>query len=386
MGSDRLLPSREDRPRLVILVNPDWFFLSHFADRALAARHSGYEVTVLTTDTGSARRITELGLGFSPIAMSRHGVAPSGQLRTLWLLWRQYRHLRPDLVWHIGIKSIVFGTLAARLAGVASIINAPVGMGFVFAGESVKARLLRPAVLLALKKLLNPVGSKVIFENGDDLDDLVRAGAVRASDAVLIRGAGVDVEHYAPTAEPVGTPVVLFAARLIWEKGVGVLVDAARLLAGEGIKAQFVIAGGIDRASSSAVPEAQLRGWEAEGIVRWLGACTDMASVLSSCHVFCLPTYYREGLPKVLLEAMACGRPCVTTDAPGCREAIHHDDNGLLVPTKDAVALAAALRHLIENPEIRERMGRRGRQRVIESFTLDQVISETLEVFDSSVR
>lgn len=372
--------------RLAVMVNPDWFFLSHFVDRTVAARRAGYDVTVITTDTGRMQQISDLGLPVVSIAMSRHGLAPIAQLRTFWLLWRGYRHLRPDLAWHIGLKSIVFGTAAARLTGVSRIVNAPVGMGFVFAASTLKARILRPLVFLALRRFLNPPRSQVIFENPDDMATLVQTGAVRAQDAVLIQGAGVDVTRYVPEPEPAGTPVILFAARLIREKGAAILVAAARILREQGVEARFLIAGGIDKDSSSAIPETELRKWENEGLVEWLGTCTDMPATLSRCHIFCLPTYYREGLPKVLLEAMACERPCITTDAPGCRDAVRHDDNGLLVPQKDPHALAAAIRYLVDNAHVRRRMGKRGRQIVLDEFANDQIVAETLGVFAAGSR
>lgn len=378
--------ARPEKPRLVVLVNPDWFFLSHFVERALAAKRAGYDVFVLCSDTGNGKIIEELGIRFIPIGMSRHGLAPWRQLRTLWCVRREYKRLRPSLVWQIGLKPIVLGSLAAISAGVAKVVNAPVGMGFVFAGASLKARTLRPVVLWALKHLLNPPGSRVVFENGDDLREMVRIGAVRSNAAVLIRGAGVDIERYTPEPEPEGVPVVLFAARLIWEKGVGVFVDAARILRAQGIEARFLVAGGVDHESSSAVPESQLRDWEAEGTITWLGARRDMARVIADCNLFCLPTHYREGLPKVLLEAMACGRACIATDAPGCREAITDGDNGLLVPVRDAQALAQALRHLLERPELRRRMGERGRERVEGQFSQERVIAETLDVYESLLR
>lgn len=378
--------ARPDKPRLVVLINPDWFFLSHFVERALAAKRAGYDVVVLCSDTGNGKQIEELGIRFVPIGMSRHGLAPWQQLRTFWRVRREYKRLRPSLVWQIGLKPIVLGSLAAISAGVTKVVNAPVGMGFVFAGDSLKARILRPVALLALKRLLNPSGSKVVFENDDDLREMVRIGAVRRDAAVLIRGAGVDIERYAPAPEPTGVPVVLFAARLIWEKGVGVFVNAARILRAQGVEARFLVAGGVDHESSSAVPESQLRDWEAEGTITWLGARRDMARVIADCNLFCLPTHYREGLPKVLLEAMACGRACVATDAPGCREAITDGDNGLLVPVRDADALARALRHLLETPELRRRMGERGRERVEGEFAQERVIAETLDVYESLLR
>ena len=368
---------------LTVLIASDWFFLSHFIARALAAKRMGYNVTVLCEDTGRGEEIKSAGLSFIPLKLQRHGVGLAGILGMIFRVWRIYRRIKPGVVWQIGLKPIVLGSLAAKLACVKGLVNAPVGMGFVFASESWKARFLRPLLSLALKSLLNPPGSKVVFENSDDLRDLLRSGAVRSEDASLIRGAGVNIEQYVPTPEPDETPVVLFAARLIWEKGVGVFVNAARSLGKQGVKAHFMIAGGVDRESSSAVPEAQLREWEAEGVITWLGARKDMAQVLANCNVFCLPTYYREGLPKVLLEAMACGRACVATEAPGCREAVRHGDNGLLVPIKDAEALAAALRCLVENAPLRRRMGERGRERALTEFAQERVIADTLDVFES---
>ena len=176
---------------------------------------------------------------------------------------------------------------------------------------------------------------------------------------------------------------VLQGGRLIWEKGVGLFVEAARFLKGRGVAARFVIAGGVDLDSSSAVPESQLRAWEAEGVVEWLGPRRDMPNILASCHVFCLPTWYREGLPKVLLEAMACERAVVTTDAVGCREAVTHMDNGLLVPPKDPNALANALELLLNDPELRRRLANRGRERAINEFATEKVCEQTLAVFRS---
>jgi glycosyltransferase involved in cell wall biosynthesis len=369
----------------MVLVNPDWFFLSHFVERALAARHAGFDVSVMCSDTGSGRQIEELGLRLIPVCMSRHGLAPIEQLRTLWQVHQEYKRRRPSLVWQIGLKPIVLGTLAAKFAGVNKVVNAPVGMGFVFASDSLKARLLRPFGLWALRYLLNPRRSKVVFENKDDLRELIDIGAVRSDDAILIRGAGVDLQKYQPTPEPEGLPVVLFAARLIWEKGIGVFIDAARLLHAQNVEARFLVAGGVDHGSSSAVSELQMRAWEAECAITWLGARRDMAHVIAGCNLFCLPTY-REGLPKVLLEAMACGRACVATDVPGCREAIRDGDNGLLVPARDAEALARAIRHLLERPELRRKMGIRGRERAEMEFAREKVNAETLEVFQALLR
>lgn len=373
-----------DLKKLAIFVNQDWFFLSHFLERALAAKNSGFSVVVICPDSGSASKIIGYGLRHLPIELKRQDANPYRQIKTLLSLRAAYKAEKPDLIWQIGLKPLLLGSCANILAGMSSgIVNAPVGMGFVFAGGSAKARLLRPVVRLALRWLLNPSRSKVVFENGDDMREMISRGAVREIDSVLIRGAGVDLTRYRASVEPEGMPVVLFAARLIWEKGVGLFVEAARLLKARGFAARFVIAGGVDADSSSAVPESQLRAWEAGGIVEWLGPRQDMPEVLASCHVFCLPTWYREGLPKVLLEAMACERAIVTTDAVGCREAVTHMENGLLVPPKDVNALADALQLLLNDSALRRRLAKRGRQRAVNEFGTEMVCEQTLAVFKS---
>lgn len=376
--------SIQGQGRLFILINQDWFFLSHFVDRALALQRDGYQVTVICPDSGRAREIIGLGLDYLPLSLQRHGTNPLGELRALLQLRRAYRDLRPDMAWHIGLKAIVLGTLASVWAGRSGgIVNAPVGMGFVFASNGLVARILRPAVRTALRFLLNPKQSRAVFENADDMRELINARAVHKRDAVLIRGAGVDLGDYAPTAEPDGVPVVLFASRLIWEKGVGVFAAAAKLLHDRGFEARFVIAGRIDGDSSSAVPKAQLLDWQSEGTLEWIGPRQDMPNVLASCTIFCLPTWYREGLPKVILEAMACQRAVVTTDTVGCREAVTNMSNGLLVPPKDAAALAAALEALLQNPVLRQRLAKRGRARAVEEFGTEAVCGQTLDVFRS---
>lgn len=367
--------------RLAILVNRDRFFLSHFIERALAAREAGYRVFVLSPDTGEAKKIVAAGLEFLPLPMSRHSAGAGSAMRTVWAIARAYRQIRPDVCWQIGLKPLLLGTLAAKWTGGCRLVNAPVGMGFVFSSDSLKARLMRLPMRLGLRALLNPRGSKVVFENPDDLTELLKCRAVRPQDAVVIRGAGVNLKAYAARAESENVPVVLFAARLIWEKGVGEFVSAARLLRARGCRARFQIAGGVDRDSSTAVPEAQLHAWVREGVVEWLGPRNDMPQVLSASNIFCLPSWYREGLPKVILEAMACGRAVVSTDMPGCREAVRHGENGLLVPPKDAHALAEALAILLADPALRHLLGERGRRRAEAEFSSERVCQETLRVF-----
>jgi glycosyltransferase involved in cell wall biosynthesis len=369
------------KPKLAMAIVEDWFFLSHFLERALAAREAGYDVTVLANDNGRAAEIRAAGLGFEAIPLKRRGLGPWGEFKTWRAIFLAYRRLRPDLVHQVGLKPILYGSLAARLIGLRSVINAPVGMGFVFTSQSFKSRLLRPLVQLALRALMNPRDSKVVFENSDDLNASVAAGVVRAPDAVLIRGSGIDVAAFpVPTHQADGPPVVSLVSRMLWDKGIGEFVEAARMLRAQGVAARFWLVGASDPQNPASIDDDQLRRWREEGPVEWLGHRDDIAAILAQSQIACLPSY-REGLPKSLLEAMAAGLPIVSTDAPGCREAVRDGQNGLLVPPRDSAALAAALRRLIEDPGLRDRLGAAGRQRAEREFATSIVIAQTLAVY-----
>ena len=369
--------------RIAFVVNRDRFFLSHFLERALSARDAGHEVVVLAPDTGSGRAIEAAGLRFVPVGMTRHGVSMAHLWAEVRSMRALYRQIRPDIVHHFGLRPIVVGTLAARFGAGPKIVNAPVGMGFAFASSSWKARLIRYPLLALLRIALNPRGSRVVFENAEDRAEMMRLGAVRGADAVVIRGAGVDVERFVPTPEPQGRATVLFAARLIREKGVGIFVDAARLARARGFDARFVIVGEVDRSSSTAVPESQLRAWADDGLIEWWGYRDDMPDVLAAATIFCLPTWYREGMPKVVLEAMACARAVVTTDVVGCREAVEHGVSGLLVPPKDPAALTEAIGALLGDAALRRRLAENARRRAVEEFSSERVIRETLALYRS---
>ncbi|MFA7268815.1 MAG: glycosyltransferase family 4 protein [Sterolibacterium sp.] len=372
----------DKRPHLLFLVTEDWFFCSHFLDRAVAARTAGYRVSVATRVDRHGERITAHGLGLIPLRLERRGINPLRELRAVAELLRIYRSSKPDIVHHVALKPILYGTLAAKMAGVPHIVNAPVGMGYAFSSRRLLARLLRPAIILAYRWLMNPGNSCVVFENPDDRQWLSQLGIVDAGRTRLIRGAGVNLDLFAATGEPAGNPVVVLPARMLWDKGIGEFVAAAAMLRQSGVAARFVLAGERDAGNLAAIPLAQLERWHAEGIVEWIGHQDDMPRVLASAHIVCLPSY-REGLPKALIEAAAGGRPIVTCDVPGCREVVRDEENGLLVPPHDVAGLAAALRRLIEQPALRARMGRRGRAIAAAEFSVQQVNSETLALYQT---
>jgi len=341
---------------------------------------------ILVANCGpAAAAIRAVGIEVIPVAFIRRRTNPAAEMLFTLRLARLYRRLRPDLVHHIALKPILVGGIAARLAGVPAIVNAPTGLGFVFSSDRLLAKLLKPAVSLLLRATLSPKNARVIFENPDDQAELERRGMIRHGAAVLIRGAGVDIETFAPAPEPPLPVRVMLIARMIREKGVADFVAAARLLREQNVAAEFVLVGAPDPGNPNTVSEAELRSWEAEGLVSWLGPRRDIAALLSGAHIACQPSSYREGLPKSALEAMASGKPLVATDIPGCREAVVDGETGLLVPPRDPPALAAALRRLIEAPELRAKMGAAGRLRAEQYFADAIICQQTLLVYDALI-
>jgi glycosyltransferase involved in cell wall biosynthesis len=366
-------------PKLLFLETEDWQFVSHRLPLAVAAHQVGYEVTVVARIGEHGHTIRDAGLQLIPIELSLRGKNPFSAMRLVTRLIAIYRRERPDIVHHLAIKPMLYGSLAARFVGVRHVVNTLSGLGWLFTSESRLANVLGRGVRFAFRKLLNR--GAVIVQNPDDMKWLRDLG-IASSHLHLIRGSGVEVNRFAPTPEPDdGEPVVVLASRMLWHKGVGEFVAAARHLKQRGIAARFVLAGDRDPANPASIPPGLLESWHAEGVIEWWGHRNDMAQVFAQSHLVCLPSYYREGLPKVLLEAAACGRAIVTTDMPGCREIVSHGDNGLLVSPHDEVALADALQTLLLDPERRSRMGTRGRARVVQEFAVDKVVAETLALY-----
>lgn len=367
-------------PRLLFLVTEDWYFCSHRLPLARAARDAGYRVTVACRVDRHAAAIEKEGFRLVAANFSRRSLNPLRELALVREISRMYRAEKPDIVHHVSLKPVLYGSIAARLAGVPGVVNAFTGLGYAFIARDAKGRAVRALLTRLLRFALGGLRAKTVVQNDDDAATLLQAGLVKAEDLVLIRGSGVDLSVFTPSIPPPGVPLVLLPARLLWDKGVGEFVEAARRLKAAGVRARFVLVGESDPENHAAVPPARLREWTAEGSVELWGRRDDMPAVFASSHLVCLPSY-REGLPKALLEAAASARACVTTDVPGCRDAVRDGATGLLVPARDAASLAEALRSLIEDPERRARMGEHARLWAEEKFSQEKVASETLELY-----
>lgn len=369
---------------MLFFVTEDWYFHSHRLPLAQAALAAGYQVVLVTRVRRHGELISSCGITVIPLELARSGINPLRELTLLGKLLAIYRRERPDIVHHVAMKPVLYGTLVARLVGVPMVVNALAGLGFLFSSRHLIARLLAPLVKQALR-LLAGGNSHIIVQNPDDMRLLLNLTKVPAERVYLLSGVGVDLHTFRPVYPPpivtVAGPIVLFSARFIWDKGLMELVQAINVIRSSGVAVRCVLVGAPDLGNPAAVPEAQVQGWVAKGLVEWWGFRDDMPTVLQQSHIVCLPSYYGEGLPKALAEAAACGLPIVTTDIPGCREVVQDGHNGLLVPVRNPQALADALITLLRDPQRRLAYGQASRTLAEARFGSTTIIAATLAIY-----
>jgi glycosyltransferase involved in cell wall biosynthesis len=369
--------------RLMLVVNDLRYFISHRLPIAQAALQSGFEVHVAYGELGGAEEgaLNALGLTLHFVPIQRGGTNPFADLRSVILLWALFRRVRPDLVHLVTIKPVLYGGLAARLARVPAVVSAMAGLGFVFIEQGgVKAGFLRHVIKPLFGWSLGHPHQTLIFQNPDDRDRVLAMTKVSLQQVRLIRGSGIDLKACPVAPEPEGSTIVAMASRLLCDKGVLEFVDAARVLRKRGVSARFWLIGEPDLANPASVTPEDVAAWQAEGLVECLGHRKDVPSLYAQAHIVTLPSY-REGLPKSLIEAAACGRAVVTTNVPGCRDAIEPDVSGLLVPPRDAVALADALERLIQDSDLRQAMGEAGRALAEREFGIEKVVAAHLQIY-----
>lgn len=363
---------------LLFVVNVDWFFLSHRLPLAEEAKKRNIPVAVAAGDTGAAQRIRRQGIDFFPLPLSRSGRHPLQEVRTFWGLVALYRRLRPRLVHHVTAKPIIYGSIAARIGKVPAVVNAITGLGFSFTQR--ESRGLQNALSLGYRIALRGPRSRTIFQNPNDMEYFIQRGLATPEDTVLILGSGVDCARFRPGPEPEDL-VVILPARMLWHKGIAEFVEAADRIRQRGLGARFVLVGKEDPENPAAVPPSWIREKTRTGAVEWWGHKRDMPHVYRRSAIVVLPSY-REGLPKVLLEAAASGLPIVATDVPGCREAVRHGETGYLVPVRDSRALAEAIEVLLRRKELRQRFGTAARKRTKEKFSIDRIVAQTFQVYE----
>jgi glycosyltransferase involved in cell wall biosynthesis len=372
-------------PKALFFANTDWYLWNFRRPLIASMRARGWDVVLVAPPGPWLPKLAAEGFRCIAFPLERHGLNPLAELGAVRRLAVIYRRERPDLVHHFTIKCVLYGGIAARIVPVRAIVNAITGLGTLFTTRTMKSHFL----LLIIRTMYRFALARghVIFQNRDDLATFMDNRLIPAGNTHLIRGSGVDVARFKPPSRPPATPpvVVLLVARLNREKGLEEFVAAAGILVSSGLPVRCLVAGQLDTGHPQAIDEQRLALWKASGHVTFLGHRQDMPELLHSTHIACLPSWGGEGIPRSLLEAMSCGLPIVTTDVPGCREAVRDGENGLVVPPRATASLASALHKLILDPEMRARMGNRSRERAEEEFSEDRVIAETLAVYRSAL-
>jgi len=372
--------------RILYIVNVDWFFLSHRLPLALAMKEDGYDVYILTKDTGKRTEIEGYGLSFINIDFERSGKNPFDELFVLIRILKCIYKYKPSLVHNVTIKPSIYASIVSKLTrrSEINIINAITGLGYNFIGDKkgFVQQILKSLMSIAFKRKVN-----FIFQNPDDLDLYQQLGYLKHNKFKLIKGAGVEHTEFSyHLPKPKKRLQVVLTARMLKDKGILEFIDAANILESRWkSNATFKLIGDIDIENPSGITIEELQNHLVGEYIVWEGFCSDVKPILANADIVCLPSY-REGLPKSLIEAMAIGRPIVTTDVPGCRECVEQNYNGLLVPPKDSRRLANALETLLLDADLRLRMGENSREKMVKELSLNKVIADTLAFYQEVLK
>lgn len=383
-----------DRPSVLVVANWDWVIYNFRFSLAQAAKAAGYDVAFVCPRGKYVDKLQDAEFRWVEWPLDRRSLNPVHELRAVLSLARIYARERPDIVHHDTIKPNVYGSLATWLnqrLGVTErppqLINSFMGIGFLFS-DHLLARILRPFVLPLMRFVMRRDHVYTTFSNRGDYTTFVDRKLVDPSQAQVIVSEFVKTDRFIPSDEREGTSEesstvrVLLAARLLWDKGIQEYVDAARMLRSRGVSVEFLLAGEPDLETPGYVPDDQLQQWNEEGVIQWLGHCSDMPNLLRSVDIASLPTHYNEGLPRFLVEAASSGLPIVASDLEACRRVVEDGANGWVIPKQDAESLADAIQHLVQNPEQRRKMGGISRQKAEAEFAEHKVVEEWLDLYD----
>lgn len=370
--------------KILYVVNVDWFFISHRLPIAKKAMEEGYEVHLACAVTDNADTLSQLGIHLHELKFSRSGNKVIDELKTIAQLRNLIREVEPDLVHAITIKPVLYSGLVIR-----SINNKPAfvaaisGLGYVFSAKTLRAKITKLLVSFIYRLALSPKLKLVIFQNQSDEITLTRVAKLNNSEKTLIKGSGADLTKFAKYEEPESDIKIVMACRLLKEKGVYEYVEAAKIVKAQKPNVEFLLVGAPDHENPNSVAVSEIKSWEDEGIITALGKRDDVDKIFKNSHIVALPSYYGEGLPKVLIEAAACGRPIVTTDNAGCIAAVIEDVTGLIVPVKNSMALANAFLKLIEDKDLRQKMGSRARDYAEQEFDVTSVVERHISIYDN---
>lgn len=368
--------------KIFYIVNVDWFFISHRLPLAVNAINEGYEVYLLTADTGKKLELESLGIHFIDIPFKRSGTNPIHELKCIYLLWRNIKDIKPDVIHNITLKAALLASLASKFAGNKNVINAISGFGYNFTDN--RRGILQKIVKLLIRLVFRSSTFSFILQNPDDVNLMLKLNLVEKNRLYLIKGSGVDLNQFCFQTLPIHSKLrILFPARILVDKGICELLEAANLIKNEfQDRIEFILAGDCDKENLAVFPEAELRRHLIPNYITWLGFQKEMYSLYVNSDIVVLPSY-REGLPKSLIEACAVGRPIITTDVPGCRECVIQNYNGILVPVKDTLSLANAIKELVNDFNKRIKYGKNSRLLAEKEFSIENVINKTFKIYQT---
>lgn len=366
--------------KILLVANTDWYLYNFRMSLARFLKASGFEVIFVAPSGEYQQKIINEGVGFIPWQVKRRSMFILGELIALIRLLLIYYRQKPCLVHHFTVKPVLYGSIAARIGGVGAIVNSITGLGYIFLSKDCNLKLLQKLLVPVYRFAFHQNRLHLIFENPDDLEMLESKNMIRKSQSSVIQGVGVDERVFSQTPDPNNeVPTIILPARMLYDKGVEDFVNAAKMVRLKR-KAKFILVGDVDPGNPSMIRKETLQRWVTEEAIEWWGFQGDMPNIFQNCNIVTLPSF-GEGLPTVLIEAAACGRPLVATDVPGCRDVVMDGVNGYLVPVNDVDALAAAMIKLIDSPEKRQAMGNESRKLVLEKFTAEMVNQATFTIY-----
>jgi len=371
------------KKKILYFSNSDWYLYNFRLALAKSALQEGYEVVFVSPPGDYVNRILESGIKWLPIRLSRRGVNPLGEIASLISLWRIVSQERPSIIHNFTIKCVLYGSFVGKLKRVGGVVNAITGLGYVYSSNTIFSKVLKNVVNIAYRNALK--NTEVIFQNPDDEALLLGKKLVEKSKSHLIRGSGVDIEKFRPSRSNSEKKdiCILLASRLLWSKGVGEYIEAAKKISNEMSQVIFQVAGDFDPGSPDAISTNTVKKWEREcgNKVEFLGHCSNMDKLIAESDIVVLPSYYGEGVPRILIEAAASGKPLITTNMPGCKEIVINGVNGVLIEPRDSNELYLALVQLIKDSSLRYKMGGESRKLVCNFFSEEIVFQKTLGIY-----
>lgn len=372
------------KKKLIIVVNDLRYFFSHRLPIALEAEKIGYSITVIYGSNKDEKLLkhkkTNFDYYFIPIA--RGSLNPFKEIKSIYLLFKYFKKNKSDLIHLVTLKPCLYVGLVARILKFKNILFAFPGLGIIFKSNKFKLRLIKFLLLPVFKYIFQNKNYLALFQNDNDQKVFINLNLTSKDKTRLTKGSGVDISKFKKTVEPPEPIVVTFASRLIYDKGITFFISAAKKLIQKKTNIKFLVAGSIDEGNPNSIRKETIKQWKKIKDITFLGDVSNMFEVYERSHIVCLPSFYGEGLPKVLIEAASCGRAIITTDHPGCRDAVIKNKTGILIPIRDSEKLSNQIEHLAFNHNLRKSMGAEGRKLAENQFSINLIVEQHMKIYD----